>query len=217
MGDIGCYTLAACRRFPAIDTTICGWGPASAWPWERKRPGRFRRQNRGGAGDSTVHSGITPLIDTVYNGGLHHHADFDNRITAMTGHQENPTTGKRVNGEATKALSLELLVKGCGVERIRIVDPFDVNALEEMLKEELAAKEPSVIICRRPCALLDKSKQEPYYIEDERCLRCKRCLKIGCPAIVKTDAAPYINAAQCVGCGLCAAICPHGVIVEGNA
>ncbi len=214
MGDIGCYTLGCLAPLKSIDTTICmGASIGMALGAEKARGKEFAEKTVAVLGDSTfIHSGITPLIDTVYNKGMTTTVILDNRITAMTGHQDNPLTGRRVNGEPTKELSLELLVKGCGVERIAVVDPFDVKEMERVLKEELAVEEPSVVISRRPCALLNREEKEPCRIDPDRCLRCNRCLKIGCPAIVKTDAAPYIDASQCVGCGLCMAICPHGVI-----
>lgn len=148
----------------------------------------------------------------VYNKAIGTCVILDNRITAMTGHQQNPLTGLTVKGEPTKAINLEALVHGAGIERVTVVDPFDVDRMVEVLKEEMAAEEPSVIIARRPCELLLKETRPSLYIEADRCLKCKRCLKIGCPAIENTGDVPIIHADQCVGCGLCLNICPHGVI-----
>lgn len=214
MGDIGCYTLGCLAPLNSIDTTVCmGASIGMALGAEKVRGRDFAAKTVAVLGDSTfIHSGITALIDTVYNQGATTTVILDNRITAMTGHQQNPLTGRRVNGEPTRQLDLEQLVKGCGIDRVQVVDPFHVKKLEAALKEELAADEPSVIISRRPCALLHREQKDPSIIDQERCKRCNRCLKMGCPAIVKTDAAPYIDGSQCVGCRLCMAICPHGVI-----
>ena len=217
LGDIGCYTLGALPPLAAIDTTICmGAGIGMALGMEKVRGKDFSRETVAVIGDSTfLHSGITGLIDVVYNQGCTTTIILDNHITAMTGHQQNPLTGLTVKGEPTRRLDLESLLKGIGIERVQVVDPFDVKAFSAILKEELAAAEPSVIIARRPCELLLKGEKDTYFIDGERCLRCGRCLKIGCPAIEKTGVGtvPMIHGEQCVGCGLCVNVCGNeGVI-----
>ncbi|MEG1822314.1 MAG: indolepyruvate ferredoxin oxidoreductase subunit alpha [Clostridiales bacterium] len=214
IGDIGCYTLGCSPPLQAVDTTICmGAGIGMAMGMEKVHGEEFAEHTVSVIGDSTfMHSGITGLVDMVYNKGVGTVIILDNSITAMTGHQQNPLTGFTVKNEPTKKIDLELLVKGLGIDRVSVVDPFDVKGFKEILKVELKAKEPSVIIARRPCALLIKTVTDPMYIEADRCLKCGSCLKIGCPAIEKTGDVPIIHGDQCVGCGLCLNICPHGVI-----
>ncbi len=214
IGDIGCYTLGCMPPLQSVDTTICmGAGIGMTIGMEKVRGKEFAKKTVSVIGDSTfIHSGITGLVDMVYNKAIGTCVILDNRITAMTGHQQNPLTGLTVKGEPTKAINLEALVHGAGIERVTVVDPFDVDRMVEVLKEEMAAEEPSVIIARRPCELLLKETRPSLYIEADRCLKCKRCLKIGCPAIENTGDVPIIHADQCVGCGLCLNICPHGVI-----
>jgi indolepyruvate ferredoxin oxidoreductase alpha subunit len=216
LGDIGCYTLGALPPLAAIDTTICmGAGVGMALGMEKVRGKDFSKETVAVIGDSTfIHSGITGLIDVIYNKGCTTTLILDNHITAMTGHQQNPLTGFTVKGEPTKKLDLETLVKGLGIKHISVVDPFDVKTFSLVLKEALTTEEPSVIIARRPCELLIKGEKDTYYIDAERCLRCGKCLKIGCPAIEKTESRiPVIHGEQCVGCGLCKNVCGHeGVI-----
>lgn len=217
LGDIGCYTLGALPPLAAIDTTICmGAGVGMALGMEKVRGKDFSKKTVAVIGDSTfIHSGITGLIDVFYNKGCTTTIILDNHITAMTGHQQNPLTGFTVKGEPTNKVDLEMLVKGIGIKRVTVVDPFDVKGFYDVLKAELAAEEPSVIIARRPCELLLKGEKDTYFIDAERCLRCGRCLKIGCPAIEKTGVGtvPIIHGEQCVGCGLCVNVCDNeGVI-----
>lgn len=214
IGDIGCYTLGAMAPLAAVDTTICmGAGIGMAMGMEKVHGKDFAKKTVSVIGDSTfMHSGITGLVDMVYNQGVGTVIILDNSITAMTGHQQNPLTGYTVKNEKTKAINLEGLVKGIGIERVTVVDPFDIDGFKEVLDTELEAEEPSVIIARRPCALLLKETGDALYIDHDRCLKCKRCLKIGCPAMENTGDVPIIHAEQCVGCGLCASVCPHGVI-----
>lgn len=213
LGDIGCYTLGSLPPLAAIDTTICmGAGIGMALGMEKVRGKDFSKETVAVIGDSTfIHSGITGLIDVVYNKGCTTTIILDNHITAMTGHQQNPLTGFTVKGEPTKKLDLETIVKGIGIERVSVVDPFDVKTFSNILKEELAIEEPSVIIARRPCELLLKGEKGSCYIDAELCLRCGKCLKIGCPAIEKTGVgkAPLIHSELCVGCGLCKNVCGH--------
>lgn len=214
-GDIGCYTLGAAAPLTSIDTTVCmGASVSGAHGMEMARGKDFAKKTVAVIGDSTfIHSGITGLINTVYNGGTTTTIILDNSITAMTGHQQNPTTGKNCKGEPAYAVDLVALCKACGVNRIREVDPFDIKALKQILKEETAAEEPSVVITRRPCILINRKAIAPaLIINQDRCIQCGSCMKIGCPCIGKVDGKYQINAAQCVGCDLCTKLCPTGAI-----
>ena len=170
-------------------------------------------------GDSTfIHSGITGLIDIVYNKGNNTVIILDNSITGMTGHQENPTTGKTIRGEATRQVDLMALCKAVGVERVRVEDPFDLVGFEKAVKEELAADEPSVIIAQRPCALLKTVKYKGFCkVDSDKCKSCKMCMKLGCPAISFKDGKAVIDNSQCNGCGLCVGVCPFGAIEKEEA
>ncbi len=213
-GDIGCYTLGAAAPLNAIDTTICmGASVSAAHGMAKARGEQFNKKLVSVIGDSTfMHSGITGLIDIVYNKGANTVIILDNSITGMTGHQENPTTGKTIRGEATKQVDLELLCKAVGIDSIRIADPFDVKNFEMVVKEETEKDEPSVIIAQRPCALLKTVKYSGKCVITDKCKNCKMCLKAGCPAITVKDGKPVIDATQCNGCTLCMNICPFDAI-----
>ncbi len=214
-GDIGCYTLGCNAPLSSIDTTVCmGYSVSGAHGMEMARGQEFAEKTVAVLGDSTfIHSGITGLINTVYNGGTTTTMILDNSITAMTGHQDNPTTGRNAKGEPTYQVDLVAIAKACGVKRVREVDPFDIKGLRKILKEELAAREASVIITRRPCILIDKESIAPaYHVDQDLCTNCGNCMKIGCPCIGKGEKTVSINAAQCVGCGLCAKLCGFGAI-----
>ncbi len=212
-GDIGCYTLGALPPFTAMDACVC-MGASISMAHGMEKAGLS--DTVAVIGDSTfIHSGITGLIDMVYNKGTGTVLILDNSITGMTGHQENPTTGRTIKGEPTKQVNLALLCEAVGVskDRIRIVDPFQVDSLKSVIKEELAAKEPSVIITQRPCALLKSVKREAPYVIAESCKACGLCTKGGCPAIAKSeDKKAKINPALCIGCGYCVNLCKFGVI-----
>lgn len=216
-GDIGCYTLAAVPPLNAMDTTICmGASIGVAHGMEKARGKDFSRKTVAVLGDSTfLHSGITGLINTVYNGSTVTTIILDNSITAMTGHQQNPATGKTAKGEPAPSVDLEAMVRACGVKRVRVVDPFDLAATEQAVREEIAAEEPSVIITKRPCILINRAAmKKPLVVEKEKCINCGICLGVGCPAIARKDGKAKIDVAQCVGCGVCASVCPKDAIVS---
>ena len=215
-GDIGCYTLGAAAPLSTIDTCVCmGASVSAAHGMAKARGKEFNKKLVSVIGDSTfIHSGITGLIDIVYNKGANTVIILDNSITGMTGHQDNPTTGKTIRGEATKQVDLMLLCKAVGVDSVRIADPFDVKSFEKTVKEEIEKNEPSVIIAQRPCALLKKVKYTGHCVITDKCRNCKQCLKAGCPAIFVKDGKPFIEPTQCNGCTLCTNICPFGAIVK---
>ena len=213
-GDIGCYTLGATQPLASVDSTICmGASVSAALGMAKARGPEFNKKLVSVIGDSTfIHSGITGLIDIVYNKGANTVIILDNSITGMTGHQDNPTTGKTIRGEATKQVDLELLARAVGVEHVVVADPFDVKRFEQVVREEVERDEPSVIIAQRPCALLKYVKYSGRCVVTDRCKKCKMCMKLGCPAISVKDGAVRIDPNQCNGCGLCVNVCPFGAI-----
>ena len=218
-GDIGCYTLGAVAPLSSVDTTICMGASISAAHGMVKARGKdFSKKLVAVIGDSTfIHSGVTGLIDIVYNKNNNTVIILDNSITGMTGHQENPTTGLTIRNEPTKQVDLVALCKAVGVSRVRVEDPFDVKGFEKAVKEELSVDEPSVIIARRPCALLKGVKYDgKFTVNNEKCRSCKMCMRLGCPAITFVDGKAKIDATQCNGCGLCANVCPFGAIERGD-
>ena len=219
-GDIGCYTLGSLAPLNAMDTTICmGASIGNAMGMEKARGKDFARNLVAVIGDSTfIHSGITGLINVVYNKATTTTVILDNRTTGMTGHQENPTTGLTIKQEPIKEVNLELLSKAIGVERVVVVDPFQLERLEQVLKEEMAAEEPSVVITRRICALIDKEMDTtPCVVSEDACTGCMRCMKLACPCIVKEGKKVKINISQCVGCELCVTVCTSGAIKKEGA
>ena len=214
-GDIGCYTLGAAAPLGSIDVCVCMGASVSGLHGMEKARGReFGRKAVAVIGDSTfMHSGITGLIDIVYNKGNSTVIILDNAITGMTGHQQNPTTGYTIKGEETRRVDMEMLARAIGVERVRVADPFDVDNFEKIVKEEVEADAPSVIIARRPCALLKNVDYgAPCRVNTDKCKSCKMCMKIGCPAITFKDGKAFIDKTQCNGCTLCMNICKFGAI-----
>ena len=209
-GDIGCYTLSALPPLETLDTCVCmGASIGVAHGMEKAMGKDAMRKTVAVLGDSTfIHSGITGLIDVVYNKGTATTIILDNSITGMTGHQQNPTTGRTLKGEPTRQVDLEQLCRAVGITRVRVVDPFDLEATETAVREEIAAEEPSVVITRRPCALLRTATfKGKLTIVREKCKNCRMCKRIGCPAIVDRGDRMEINAALCVGCQLCRNLC----------
>ena len=217
-GDIGCYTLGALPPSQSMDTCICmGASVGMAHGMEKARGREFGKKTVAVLGDSTfIHSGITGLIDIVYNKGYSTVIILDNSITGMTGHQHNPATGFTIRGEPTKQVDLELLAKAVGVDRVRIADPFDIKGFEKVVREEIEADEPSVIIAQRPCALLKQVRYEGPQRINDNCRKCRNCMRIGCPAIVDKGGAIVIDGAQCVGCRLCSNVCAFGAIEKAG-
>lgn len=216
-GDIGCYTLGAQAPLSAIDTTVCmGASISGLHGFNTARGEESASKSVCVIGDSTfIHSGVTGLIDIAYNKGISTVIILDNSITGMTGHQQNPTTGYTIKGDPTAAVSLEKLCAAVGINRVRVCDPYDLKETMDAVKEEIAVAEPSVIISRRPCALLKYVKHKaPLKIDVDKCRGCKACLKLGCPAISVPDGKAQIDNTLCVGCGLCADLCPFDAIVE---
>jgi indolepyruvate ferredoxin oxidoreductase alpha subunit len=213
-GDIGCYTLGALPPLGALDTTLCMGASVSGLHGYLKAGGDPQK-SVAVIGDSTfVHSGITGLINMVYNGSAGTVIILDNSITGMTGHQQNPCTGLTLKNTPAPALDLEKLCLAVGVRRVRTLDPFDQKALESAIKEELAAPEPSVIIAKHPCALLKHVKHgAPYKVDSEKCRACRACMKIGCPGISCGEKGASVDISLCVGCGLCAQMCPFDAFV----
>ena len=214
-GDIGCYTLGASAPLSAMDTTICMGASISALHGFNKARGEEAEKSTVAViGDSTfMHSGMTGLVNIAYNSTNSTVIILDNSITGMTGHQQNPTTGKNLKGDPAAAVNLEELCKAIGIKRVRVVDPYNLAETEAAIKEELAVPEASVIISRRPCALLKYVKHKPALkVVNDKCKGCKMCLKLGCPAISVRDGKAVIDHTQCVGCGICTEVCKFGAI-----
>ena len=215
-GDIGCYTLGAMQPLGMIDTVVCMGASVSALHGRCKADPDASRKSVAVIGDSTfIHSGVTGLINIAYNQSNSVVIILDNSITGMTGHQQNPTTGLTIKGDPTAAVSLEKLANAVGIERVRVVDPYDLKQCEDTIREELAVDAPSVIISRRPCALLKKVKHNPpLHVDAQKCRGCKMCMRIGCPAISFKDGKASIDFTQCVGCNVCRQLC-HFDAIEG--
>ena len=219
LGDIGCYTLGASAPLNAMDTTICMGASISSLHGFNKAIGEnAEKKSVAVIGDSTfMHSGVTGLINVAYNGSNSTVLILDNSITGMTGHQHNPTTGFNLKGDPAAKVNIEDLCKSIGIKRVRVVDPYNMKETEDAIKEELEVAEPSVIIARRPCALLKSIKHKPALkINKDKCKSCKMCLKIGCPAISMQDGKAYIDYTQCVGCGICMEMCKFDAIGGTN-
>ena len=214
MGDIGCYTLGAAAPLFAMDMNLCMGASVSSLHGWNKALSENEKNSVCVIGDSTfVHSGITGLATIAYNQSNSTVIVLDNSITGMTGHQQNPTTGKNLYGDPAGKVDLEALARAIGINRVVVVDPYDLAACEKVIKEELAVEEPSLIISRRPCALLKEVKPKPaLFVNDDKCRSCKMCMKIGCPAISMKDGKAKIDATLCVGCGVCTQMCAFSAI-----
>lgn len=215
-GDIGCYTLGLMPPYNALETTVCMGASIGVLSGIEKAVGRDGMGKLVAAiGESTfVHSGITGLIDMVYNGNTGTVMIMDNSLTAMTGGQENPTTGRNLRGEPVPALDLEQLVRACGVPNVRVVDPHDLKEMEKALKGELEREELSVIITRRPCIMSYRPKKRVVARVDlDSCISCRQCMNLGCPAISWEEDHPDISGLLCwPNCNLCVQVCPVDAI-----
>lgn len=215
LGDIGCYTLGSVVPLSAMDMTLCMGASISGLHGFNKALGKDAEAKTVAIiGDSTfMHSGMTGLATVAYNQSNSTIIIVDNSITGMTGHQQNPTTGKNLYGEPAGKVDLEALVKALGINSVKVVDPYNIAECEQVLKEELAKDEPSVIISRRPCALLKEVKHEkPLIVIQDKCKSCKMCMKIGCPAISMKGGKAKIDETLCVGCGVCTQMCKFDAI-----
>ena len=217
LGDIGCYTLGAVAPLSAIEMTACMGASISGLHGFNKALGADSEHRTVAViGDSTfMHSGMTGLANVAYNQSNSTVIILDNSITGMTGHQQNPTTGYNIKGDPAGKIDLESLCRAMGIRRVRVVDPYDLDACDKAVKEELAADEPSVIISRRPCALLKYVKHKPpLSVDPARCVGCKSCMRLGCPALSIKEGKARVDATLCVGCGICTQLCRPGAFVS---
>ena len=219
LGDIGCYTLGSAAPLGAIDSVLCMGASVSGIHGFNKALGE-KSENKTVCviGDSTfMHSGMTGFANVAYNATNSTVIILDNSITGMTGHQQNPTTGYNIKGDPATKIDLEALCRALGINRVRVVDPYDIKATEAAVREEVAAPEPSVIISRRPCALLKYVKHRgPIKVDADKCRTCRACMRIGCPAISIKDGKAAIDATLCTGCGVCSQLCAFGAIGGEN-
>ncbi len=223
LGDIGCYTLGSAAPLNAVDTTLCMGASLSAiHGFNKAGGGETEKKTVAVIGDSTfMHSGMTGLANIAYNQSNSVSVILDNSITGMTGHQQNPLTGYNIKGDPAGKIDLEALCRALGFERVKVVDPYDLNECDKVIREELEADGPSVIISRRPCVLLKNVKKNPPLKADtEKCVGCRSCLSIGCPSISVTGGKVKIDSTLCVGCGVCSGLCKFGALTgeagEGN-
>ncbi len=219
LADIGCYTLGSAPPLNAVDMVLCmGASVSGIHGFNKIRP-ETAGKTVAVIGDSTfMHSGMTGLANVAYNASNSTVIIVDNSITGMTGHQNNPTNGYNIKGDPATKIDLEALCHALGIRRVTVVDPYDLKETERVIREEVAAEEPSVIISRRPCALLKTTKAKPpLSIDRSACRACKSCMRIGCPAISLRDGKPEIDRAQCVGCGVCGQLCAFKAIERGDA
>ncbi len=215
-GDIGCYTLAAFPPLNAMETAVCmGASVGMAFGYEKARGPEFAKKTVAVIGDSTFwHSGVTGLIDIVYNRGVSTVIILDNETTAMTGHQENPSTGKLISGRPAPVLDFVALAKALGIANVREVDAYDLEALETAIREEVAREELSVIVTRRVCVLKRGAapKGPAVVIDTEKCEACKLCIRLGCPALSLGATVVDVDPTLCAGCGLCVSTCSFDAI-----
>lgn len=220
LGDIGCYTLGSAAPLCAVDSVLCMGASVSGIHGFNKALGA-ESENKTVCviGDSTfMHSGMTGLANIAYNGTNSTVIIVDNSITGMTGHQQNPTTGYNIKGDPATKIDLEALCKALGINRVKVVDPYNIKETEKVIKEEVAVSEPSVIISRRPCALLKYVKaKKPLTVNTEKCRSCKACMKIGCPSITMKDNKAHIDSTLCTGCGVCSQLCAFGALGGENS
>nr|MCR5160603.1 4Fe-4S binding protein [Lachnospiraceae bacterium] len=219
LGDIGCYTLGAVPPLGAIEMTLCmGASIGALHGFNKVRGEQSEGRTVAVIGDSTfMHSGMTGLANVAYNQSNSTIIIVDNSITGMTGHQQNPTTGYNIKGDPAGKIDLEALCRAMGFERVRVVDPYDLEECDRVLKEELAVAAPSVIISRRPCALLKYVKHRPpLHVNTDKCVGCKSCMRVGCPAISIKNGKAAIDNTLCVGCNVCSQLCKFGALEDSG-
>ena len=213
LGDIGCYTLGAAAPLSSVDTTLCMGASVSAiHGFIKMQDPEAARHTVAVIGDSTfMHSGMTGLANIAYNMSNSTVIILDNSITGMTGHQQNPTTGYNIKGDPAGKIDLEALCRAMGFERVRVVDPYNLSECDSVIREELNVDAPSVIISRRPCALLKYVKHKaPLRVNPDKCVGCRACMQIACPSISFREKKAVVDATQCVGCGVCSQLCRFG-------
>ncbi len=218
-GDIGCYTLGGAAPLGAMDTCVCMGGGFSVAMGMSKAFAATGQQKKvfGVVGDSTFfHSGMTGAAEILYNKGAVIPVVLDNHITGMTGHQDNPGSGYTLQGEIAAAIKIEDVLRAFGYENVIIVDPQDLTAMQKAVDDALASAVPAAIICRRPCLLIKRIRHDIGLceVDREKCIGCKKCLKVGCPAVSIRDGKSSIDPDQCVGCTVCAQVCPVGAITR---
>lgn len=217
-GDIGCYTLGSAQPLNAIDSCVCmggGFTIAMGMSKAFALTGQMDKKVFGVMGDSTFfHSGMTGAVEIAYNKGNLIPVVLDNHITGMTGQQDNPGSGYTLQGEIASTLKVEDILRACGFENIYIVDPQDLNAMGEAVDGALASQVPAAIVTRRPCLLIKREKHDHALcqVDASKCIGCKKCLKVGCPALVLKKGKSTIDPTQCIGCTVCAQVCPVGAI-----
>lgn len=215
LGDIGCYTLGSAPPLNAIDMVLCmGASVSSIHGFNKAMNGSCEGKTVAVIGDSTfMHSGMTGLANIAYNQSNSTVIILDNSITGMTGHQQNPTTGYNIKGDPAGKIDLESLCRAMGIRRVAVIDPYDLAECDRVLKEELAAPEPSVIISRRPCVLLKYVETKPpLRVDCEKCVGCKSCMRLGCPAISMKNGKATIDTTLCTGCGVCSQLCKFNAL-----
>ena len=219
-GDIGCYTLGASAPLNAMDTCVCmggGFSVAAGMARAFARTGQTEKKVFGVLGDSTFfHSGMTGAVEILYNRGNVIPVVLDNSITGMTGHQDNPGSGRTLQGDPAAAIRIEEVLRAYGYQNVIIVDPQDLTAMQRAVDDALASQVPAAIITRRPCLLIKGLRRERALctVDTDRCVGCKKCLKVGCPALAVRDRKCAIDPVQCVGCTVCAQVCPTGAITR---
>ncbi len=221
LGDIGCYTLGAVAPLSSMEMTLCMGASISALHGFNKALEHSDKKLKTVAviGDSTfMHSGMTGLANIAYNQSNSLVIILDNSITGMTGHQQNPTTGYNIKGDPAGKIDLESLCRAMGFNRVKVIDPYNLQECESVIREELESNEPSVIISRRPCALLKYVKHKPaLHVNNNKCVGCKSCMRIGCPAIAIKEGKAKIDSTLCVGCGVCQQLCKFNAFESQEA
>ena len=219
-GDIGCYTLGGSAPLSALDSVVCmggGFTVAMGMAKAFAATGQTDKKVFGVMGDSTFfHSGMTGAAEIIYNQGNLIPVVLDNSITGMTGHQDNPGSGHTLQGDIAESLKIEDILASYGFKNVIIVDPQDLAAMEQAVQDALASEVPAAIIARRPCLLIKRLKHNigKCEVDQDKCIGCKKCLSVGCPAVIVENKKARIDLTQCVGCTVCAQVCPKAAITR---